>query len=278
MKIMPNIKEECKDILKQLELTSQKARRLIIDVACKSKSPHVGSCLSCVDILIALYFHELSIRRDDWSDRDIFVLSKAHAAMALYAVLTLKGLIKEKALWGYFQNDGTLPAHLDKFTADAIEASTGSLGHGFNMALGMAYGYKLKGDARKIFTLIGDGESQEGSVWEGAAFASKLGIDNLTALLDYNDLQGYGRPTELCHFEPVGDKWRAFGWEVWRVDGHNFSELIAAFKKPHDGKPKMIIARTIKGKGVSFMEDELKWHYFIVTEELRQRALKELSE
>jgi len=260
-----------------LKETTLKARRLIIEMAARSKSAHVGSALSCVDLLVATYFSQMHIVKKDWPNRDIFVLSKGHAAMALYVVLALKGLIEKKSLLGYFQNEGTLPAHLDRFTGDPIEASAGSLGHGFNMALGMAHGYKLRKDKRKIFTLIGDGESQEGSIWEGASFGAKLGLSNVTAMLDFNNLQGYGRPKEICYYEPVCDKWRSFGWEPYEVDGHDFSEILEAFQKPHKGKPKIIIAKTIKGKGVSFMEDELKWHYFIVTEELKEKALKELN-
>lgn len=259
---------------KKLQNIANEVRKLIIDVACRSKSAHVGSSLSCVDILVSLYFHQLNIDLKNWDNRDIFVLSKAHGAMAFYAVLSLKGIIDDKILKQYLQNDGTLPAHLDRFTNKAIEASAGSLGHGFNMALGIAYGYKLRNDNRKVYTLIGDGESQEGSIWEGALFASKLGIDNFTAIMDHNNLQGYGRPTEICHFEPIADKWKAFGWQVERVGGHNFQELIKAYNKPGIGKPKIIIADTCKGKGVSFMENEMKWHYFIVTKELKQKALE----
>lgn len=261
----------------KLTQIAKRARKLIIEIACKSRSTHVGPCLSCVDLLVSLYFHELNnIDKKNWVNRDIFVLSKAHAALALYAVLTIKGLISRETIERFFQNDGALPAHLDRFTAKPIEVSAGSLGHGFNMALGMAYGYKLKKDKRRVFTLIGDGESQEGSIWEGALFASKLGIDNLTAIMDYNNLQGYGRPTEICYFEPVLDKWKAFGWEAYRVDGHDFDEIITAFNKPHNRRPKIIIANTRKGKGVSFMENELKWHYFIVTDEMKEKAMQEL--
>lgn len=257
-----------------LKAVAIETRKLIVDVACKSKSAHVGSSLSCVDLLVWLYFHELRVDSSKWRKRDIFVLSKGHAAMALYAVLVMRGLISKKMFYGYFQNNGTLPAHLDRFTSKWIEASAGALGHGFNIALGMAHGYKLKGDKRKIITLIGDGESQEGSIWEGALFASKLGLDNVTAVMDYNNLQGYGRPTDICHFEPILDKWRAFGWDACETDGHDFSKLANTFNKPHKGKPRIIIARTHKGKGVGFMEDEMKWHYFIVTDELRKKALR----
>lgn len=260
-----------------LSLIARNVRKLVIEAAWRSKSAHVGSSLSCVDLLVTLYFYKLNINETDWDSRDIFVLSKGHAAMALYAVLTRKGIMNGDVFEGYMQNDGTLPAHLDKFTAKGIEASGGSLGHGFNIAIGMAYGYKIKKDRRKIFVLIGDGESQEGSIWEGALFAPKLGIDNLTAIVDFNNLQGYGRPTEICNYEPVIDKWKAFGWEVYRVNGHNFEEIINALDKPNNGKPKMIIADTIKGKGVKFMENEMKWHYFIVTDELKEKAITDIS-
>ena len=262
---------------RKLSRIAKEVRKLIIEIACSSKSAHVSSSLSCVDLLVSLYFHELNIDKKNWSKRDIFILSKAHAAMALYSVLTAKGIITKKILKGYFQNNGTLPAHLDRFTAKGVEVSAGALGHGFNMALGMAYGYKLKGDKRRIFVLIGDGESQEGSIWEGALFAPRLNLDNVSVILDYNNLQGYGRPTEICQYEPIIDKWKAFGWQVYEVNGHDFKEILASFKKPHKGKPKIIIAHTTKGKGIPFMEDELKWHYFIVTEEIKKKSLKEIN-
>jgi len=267
---------QMKELDKKLKTISDNIRKIIIEVACSSKSAHVGSSLSCVDILVSLYFHQLKINQNNWGRRDIFVLSKAHGAMALYSVLKLKGFINDKTLKQYFQNNGSLPAHLDRFTNKAIEVSTGSLGHGFNIALGMAHGFKLKGDKRKVYALIGDGESQEGSIWEAALFAPCLGLDNFTAIMDHNDLQGYGRPTEICHFEPIMKKWEAFGWQPYRVNGHNFSEIISAFKKPHNGRPKIIIADTCKGKGVSFMENEMKWHYYIVTDELKEKALQEI--
>jgi transketolase len=263
-------------INRKLEKISAEIRKMVLDIACRSKSAHVGSCLSCADLLTALYFRELKIEKNNWDKRDIFVLSKAHAAMALYAVLTIKGLLSKQQFYGYFQNNGSLPAHLDRFSAKGIEASTGSLGHGFNIAIGMAHGYKLRKDKRKVYALIGDGESEEGSIWEGAMFAAKLGVDNFTAIMDFNNLQGYGRPKEICHFEPVMDKWKSFGWQAIRINGHNFREIEAAFKKPRNGKPKIIIADTRKGKGVSFMEDEMKWHYFIVTDEIREKAMADL--
>ncbi|NOZ69052.1 MAG: transketolase [Deferribacteres bacterium] len=253
---------------------STEIRRHIIHMAHKSKSPHVGSSMSCADILAVLYFDVL--RLEPWETRDIFILSKGHAAMALYSTLAVRGIVDKNLLDGYCLNNGTLPAHLDRFSIRGVEVSAGSLGHGFNIGLGMAYGFKKKGNGRKVYALIGDGESQEGSIWEGALFASKLGLDNFTAVMDYNNLQGYGRPKELCYFEPLRSKWEAFGWHVVGVNGHDPEAIRNAFETDSYGNPKIIIASTTKGKGVSFMEDQLKWHYFIVTDERKERALKEL--
>lgn len=249
-------------------------RREIILMANRSGGPHVGSALSCADILATLYFGKM--RFADRENRDIFILSKAHASMALYATLAAKGIMPPELLATYCCDDG-LPAHLDMQTGYGVECSAGSLGHGFNIGLGMAYGFRLKGSARQVYTLIGDGESQEGSIWEGALFAPSHGIDNFTAIMDCNNLQGYGRATEICSFEPVAAKWRAFGWHVCEVAGHDHGAILAALDEDNEGKPKMIIARTIKGKGVSFMEDQLIWHYYIVTDKHRDAALKELG-
>lgn len=261
--------------MNELEKIAKEIRKTIIKLANNSKSPHVGSALSCVEILTALYFKKMNF--EPWEDRDIFILSKAHSAMTLYCALAMKRIIDEKLLEGYYKNDGTLPAHLDRFTAKGIEVSAGSLGHGFNIGLGMAYGFKKKKDRRKVYVLIGDGETQEGTIWEGALFAPKLGIDNFTVIIDYNNLQGYGRAKEICQFEPLNKKWESFGWFVQEADGHNFGEIEKAIDIPSEGKPKVIIACTVKGKGISFMEDELIWHYYIVTDEIREKALEELK-
>ena len=162
-------------------------------------------------------------------------------------------------------------------SAPGIECSAGSLGHGFSIGLGMALGFKQRQERRRVFVLIGDGESQEGSIWEGAMFAPGLGLDNMTLIMDRNNLQGYGRPSEICSFEPVAAKWESFGWHVCSVDGHDHSGIMQALAEESRGKPKLIVARTIKGKGVSFMEDELVWHYYIVTDDIRARALGELA-
>lgn len=254
---------------------AKEVRRSIIAMANRSGSPHVGSALSCVDLLTVLYFSYLRLER--WAERDIFILSKAHAAMALYSVLAERGVITRELLSGYYRADGTLPAHLDRFSTRGIEVSAGSLGHGFNIGLGMASGFKRNGSDRRVVALIGDGEAQEGSIWEGALFAPALDLDNFTAIMDCNNLQGYGRPSELCAFEPMQAKWEAFGWHVLEIDGHDPQAIKAALQADSMGKPKIVLARTQKGKGVSFMEDELVWHYYVVTDEHREKALRELS-
>lgn len=259
----------------QSDKAAGEIRRCIIRTAHGSQVPHVGSSLSCVDILSVLYFDHLQL--DIWASRDIFIMSKAHAAMALYSTLAVKGLIDECVLSGYCKNEGTLPAHLDRFSNAPIEASAGSLGHGFNIGIGMAFGFKKKNENRQVYVLIGDGESQEGSIWEGALFAGKLGLDNFTAVMDYNNLQGYGRARDLCNIEPVRDKWEAFGWHAQDIDGHDHDALRKALSADSEGKPKFIAARTVKGKGVSFMEDQLIWHYYLVTDDHKREAMKELQ-
>lgn len=253
---------------------ARQIRQEIVEMAYRSGGPHVGSALSCADILATLYFSAL--RLEPWPERDIFILSKAHAAMSLYATLAVRGIMSSEQLESYCLDNGTLPAHLDLQTGHGIECSGGSLGHGFNIGLGMAFGFKKLRSDRRVYVLIGDGESQEGSIWEGAMFAPRQELDNVTAIMDHNNLQGYGRPLSICHFEPVVAKWQAFGWHVCEVDGHDCTAIVQALAEQTQGKPKMIVARTTKGKGVSFMEDELIWHYYIVTAEHRARALEEL--
>lgn len=254
---------------------SKNIRRTIINMAHRSRAPHVGSALSCVDILSTLYFSVM--RFEPWELRDIFILSKGHASMALYATLAERGIIESALLEGYMLNDGTLPAHVDRTVARGVEVSVGALGHGFGMGLGMAYGFKKQGNDRRVYVVMGDGESQEGSVWEGALFAAHLKLSQVTVFLDYNNLQGYGRPREICQFEPVADKWRAFGWHVQEVDGHNSADIQSVCANYSAEKPNIVIAHTIKGKGISYMEDQLVWHNYTVTDEHRKQALEELS-
>lgn len=250
-------------------------RKNILHIANLSGSPHIGSALSCTDILATLYFDILKL--EDYENRDLFILSKAHSAMALYSTLYEKGLLTKNELDGYYQNGGTLPAHTDRNTNPYIEISAGSLGHGLPIALGMAHSLKLKKSDRNVYVLMGDGESQEGSVWEAAMLAPHLNLSNLTVFIDRNNLQGYGRASEILSYEPIDEKFKAFNWEVFRIDGHNHQAIKDAVEYKTN-KPKMIICDTTKGKDVSFMEDKLIWHYYVVTDEIKQEALKELED
>jgi len=259
-----------------LDKISVNIRKNILRIANKSKGPHTGTALSCVDILSVLYFDTLNIDSFDDENRDIFILSKGHGAMALYATLYEKKYLNKEDFFSYYQNDGALPAHLDKQTNQAIEVSSGSLGHGLPQAIGFAYSKKLKNLNSKVYVLMGDGETQEGSIWEAAMLAPKMELNNLTVFIDRNNLQGYGRPSELVSFEPIDDKFRSFNWDVFRVDGHD-TKAIKEVIDINSNKPKMIICDTIKGKGVSFMEDEMKWHYFIVTDEFMTQGIEELE-
>jgi len=259
-----------------LKEIAKNIRKNTLKIANSSKGPHIGTALSCIDMLTALYFDVLDIPSFEDENRDIFIMSKGHGAMALYATLFEKGYLGESEFLSYYLNDGKLPAHLDKTTCDAIEVSSGSLGHGLPLALGFAYSKKLKGLDSKVYVLMGDGESQEGSVWEAAMLAPKMGLDNLVVLIDRNNLQGYGRPSELVSFESLADKFKAFNWDSVVIDGHDH-EMIAANCKTKSDKPKAIVCETVKGKGVSFMENELKWHYFIVSDEIYANALAELE-
>lgn len=254
---------------------AKKIRTTIIEMAHRSKSPHVGSALSCADILSALYFHVMDIPVPFSQKRDYFLLSKAHSAMALYATLFHKGIMSKEQIEGYYQNGGTLPAHTDRFLNDYVEISAGSLGHGLPIGVGLAHSMKLRGEGNKVYILMGDGEMQEGSVWEAAMLAPKLGLNNLIVLIDRNNLQGYGRATELVHFYPIEEKWISFGWDAVTVDGHDEDAIIEACKG--GDKPKAVICDTTKGKGVSFMEDELKWHYFLVQDDHKEQALEEIN-
>ncbi len=258
--------------MKQL---STNIRKNILHIANLAGSPHIGSALSCTDILTTLYFDTLNL--EDYENRDLFILSKAHSAMALYATLHEKGLLTKEEMEGYYQNGGTLPAHTDRLTNPYIEISAGSLGHGLPIATGMAHALKLKNSEAQVYVLMGDGESQEGSVWEAAMLAPHLELNNLTVFIDRNNLQGYGRASEILSYEPIDKKFEAFNWEVLRINGHDHDAIKEAIGVKTN-KPKMIICDTIKGKGVDFMEDELIWHYYVVTDEIKQKALKALEE
>lgn len=258
---------------------AKKIRKHILKMTLYSKSSHIGSALSIVEILVTLYFKIMNIdpKNPDKDIRDKLILSKAHGSAALYATLAERGFFPKTFLDRYYLDDGILPGHLDTTSVPGIEFSAGSLGHGFNAGIGMAINNKQTNNPGKIFTIIGDGECNEGSIWEGVMLASHLKLNNLTVFVDYNKIQSFGRTNEVINQEPIADKWRAFGWDVYEINGHDFSELINSIYQSHS-KPKVIIANTVKGKGVSFMENNLDWHYKSPNQEQYDLAIKEIEQ
>lgn len=257
-------------------------RLRIIETSHRARTPHLGSCLSCADILVAAYFNVLRVdpKKPRDPDRDRFVLSKGHAAPALFQVLALRGFFQESLLETYGE-DGSL-FHEHPPTPDelpGVEAATGSLGHGLPLGLGMAYAAKLKGQDYRVFVMLGDGECNEGSVWEAAMLAPALKLDNICVIVDYNRWQATARSDETTALDPLLDKWRAFGWEACETNGHDVERLTELMNEvPHkSGGPLTIVARTVKGKGISFMEDDNNWHYRIPDGEELMRARQELG-
>jgi len=260
---------------------AKEIRKKVLKMVFDSRTPHLGSSLSAVDILTVLYFKILKIDPKNPLDenRDRFILSKGHAAAALYAALAERGFFPKEILDGYCRDGGKLPGHSTRGCVPGVEVSTGSLGHGLPMGAGMAIAAKNDGKNYRIFILMSDGECEEGSVWEAALFASHHQLDNLIGIIDYNKLQAFGRTNEILNLEPLKKKWEDFGWKVKEVDGHSFSEIEESLSKiPFEkGKPSLLICHTIKGKGVSFIEDKLEWHYKNLTKEEYDMALKELK-
>lgn len=230
----------------------------------KAKSSHVGSNFSMIELLAVLYGGILHVdpANPQWVERDRFILSKGHACASLYAVLAERGFFPVEWLDTFYQNGSILAGHAT-CGVPGIEVSTGSLGHGLPIAVGMALAAKRDGHPYRVFALLSDGECNEGSVWEAAMFASHHHVDNLTIIIDYNKFQAMGRTAEVLSLEPFAAKWRAFGWAVCEIDGHRIEEVATALALlPFESeRPSCVIAHTIKGKGVSFMEDTLLWHY-----------------
>ena len=267
----------------ELSRLAIKVRRDILVSTNLIGSGHPGGSLSCVEILIVLYFKHLRVDPSNslWEDRDYFILSKGHAAPALYSVLAYRGFFPHEEIYTLRRFKSKLQGHPNRLTTCGVEVSTGSLGQGFSIACGIAAGLKLKGKKlQRVYVVLGDGEIQEGQVWEAAMSASHYKLDNLIAILDYNKLQIDGRVNEVMNLEPLVQKWEAFGWEVVEVDGHSFEELdkaISFLKERNNLKPHIIIAHTIKGKGISFMEHQLKYHGKPLTNEELVKALEELE-
>lgn len=260
---------------------SAKVRRVILNLIYQTRSPHIGPSFSCVEILISLYFSVMNVSPENPFDdnRDRFILSKGHACPALYAVLAQKGFLNEKCLRGFACDDGEMEQHPNRDLGKGIEISSGSLGHGLSIGVGMALAGKTDVKDYKTYILLGDGELNEGSVWEAVMFASHHHLDNLIVIVDYNKMQALGFTSDVISLEPLGKKWEAFGWMVREIDGHNLQQMDDTLKEAPfaKGKPSVVIANTIKGKGVSFMENDLLWHYRAPDRNEYERALKELE-
>jgi transketolase len=266
----------------ELQDIARVMRARIIENSHRASMPHLGSCLSCVDILTAFYFDVLRIDPKNPRDpeRDRFILSKGHGAPALFQALALRGFYPETMLANYGE-DGSLfgehpptPDHLP-----GIEAATGSLGHGLPMGVGMALSARILGCSHRVFAVLSDGECNEGSIWEAAMFAAGQRLDRLAVVVDFNKWQSTGRSEEIMALAPLVDKWRAFGWQSCETDGHDIAGLVRLLRAVPDasGKPTAIIAHTVKGKGVSFMEDDNNWHYRIPTADEVITAKRELG-
>lgn len=263
----------------ELKKKAAEIRKDVIEMVCEAKTGHTGSDLSCADILVALYYKILNIdpQNPDWEDRDRYIQSKGHAVEALWAILADKGFFPKEELKTFSQYKSRLMGHPNN-KVEGIEMNTGSLGHGLAVSVGTALAAKMDDKAYQTYTLMGDGELAEGSVWEAAMAAAHYKLDNLTAIIDRNGLQITGPSESVMGVEPLADKWRAFGWQVLEVDGNDIDALIKALEFPHETqKPKMIIAHTVKGKGVSVAENVASWHHHVPSAEEKATALEELN-
>lgn len=265
---------------KQLELTACKVRMGIIEGVHSAKSGHPGGSLSCADILTYLYFAKMNIdpKNPKMENRDRLVLSKGHAAPALYSVLANRGYFDTELLNTLRKIGSILQGHPDMKHIPGVDMSTGSLGQGISAAVGMALSAKHFGDSFKVYTVLGDGEIEEGQVWEAAMFAANKGLSNLTAFVDYNNLQIDGTIEEVNSAAPIDKKFEAFNWHTIVINGHDFDQIEAALKEAETvDKPVAIIANTVKGKGVSFMENQVGWHGSAPNDEQYEQAIAELK-
>jgi transketolase len=264
---------------RELKSIASAIRQRVIELSHSAGTPHLGSSLSSIDMLVALYWSVLRVDPvlPDDPMRDRFILSKGHAALALYATLARRGFFGEEVLGTYNQDGGCLAEHPGPHCVPGVEAATGSLGHGLPLGIGLALSGRVQKQDYRVFVLMSDGECNEGSVWEAALFAPVRKLDNLTILIDYNKWQATGRSNETMSLSPLREKWEAFGWSAVEVNGHCFEELQQALAPPRTGKPTAIVAHTIKGRGVSFMEDDNNWHYRVPSADEVRKATQELQ-
>lgn len=266
---------------KSLEKNAKEIRRQIVTAVFKAGASHIGSALSCVDILTALYFEIANIdpKNPKEKNRDRIILSKGHGGIGLLATLANRGFFPKKQLEKYCTDGSTLLGHTMMESAPGVEVTTGSLGHGLSLGLGMALALKSDNLKSKVYVILSDGELDEGSSWEALLAAGNFKLDNLVAIVDYNKIQSFGTVKEVMDLEPLVAKWQAFKWHTREVDGHDFSKLTGVLRSVpfRKGSPSVIIAHTVKGKGISFMENRLEWHYKSPDADQLSRALEELS-
>jgi transketolase len=267
--------------LEELKQTASRIRQQVIQLSHSAETPHLGSSLSCVDILVAAYWSVLRIDPDRPLDpeRDRFILSKGHAALALYVTLALRGYYSSDVLQTYNRDGGRLAEHPGPGCVPGVEAATGSLGHGLSLGLGMALAAKIRKQSYRVFVVLSDGECNEGSVWEAAMLAPAQRLDNVAVVVDYNKWQATGRSNETLALAPLAAKWAAFGWNACEIDGHDLGALVTTLARVPDGsgKPLAVVAHTVKGRGVSFMADDNNWHYRIPSAQEVTRACLELQ-
>ncbi len=268
------------DQIKELEKKSKTVRRLIVQMLGKAGSGHPGGSLSAADLISVLYFAVMRYdpKNPDWPDRDRFHMSKGHCCPLWYAVLSEAGYFSQEKLWTLRRLGSILQGHPDRRTP-GVDVASGSLGQGLSVAVGMSLAAKIDKKDYRVYVLLGDGEIQEGNIWEAAMAAAHYKCDNLCAILDYNGFQIDGRTEAIMNLEPLVAKWEAFGWQTIEIDGHNIKEIISAYQKAQDfkAKPSIIIAHTIKGKGVSFMENVVDFHGRAPTKEETDKAIEELE-
>lgn len=264
---------------KELAAIARAVRADVVTMSSIAGVAHVASALSCVDILVTLYCGVARVDPKTIGDprRDRILLSKGHAGAALYACLAAAGFIDKSALAGYCADGSPLGEHPSRDAVPGVEISSGSLGHGLGIGTGLALAARLQGHPSRVFVVMSDGECNEGSVWEAAMWAPRRSLDNLVAIVDFNKLQATGRSLEITQLAPLADKWRAFGWDVVEIDGHDLAQLVPALSSSGGSAPRAVIAHTVKGKGVSFMEDDLEWHYRPPSAADLRRALDELA-
>lgn len=267
--------------LRKLTNLAADIRKDVLAISTRANTSHIASALSPVELLVTLYFHRMRLnpKNPQWKLRDRFILSKGHGGAALFATLMHRGFFPRRLLETFCLDGSLLTTHPMRKSAPGIEATTGSLGHGLSIAIGMALAAQHEKRKNFVYAILSDGECDEGSVWEGALFAGHHKIDNLIIFIDYNKNQGIGRTSEILDLEPFADKFRSFRWDVEEIDGHDMEAIDRAIEnaQKEPGFPHCIIAHTIKGRGVSYMEDQNEWHYRVPKDKHLDQALRELA-